>query len=52
LEGFNINEAGFVSCGMFIVCFATALLVWKLGRIEERWGTRLKPGDAREPNSA
>jgi nickel/cobalt transporter (NiCoT) family protein len=52
MEGFDINKAGFVIVGMFILCFAAAFLVWKLGRVEERWGARPKPGDATEPNSA
>jgi high-affinity nickel-transport protein len=40
-EGFNINTAGFVIVGMFVVVWAGAMIVWRVGRIEERWGARL-----------
>ena len=46
---FNINTAGFVIVGMFILTWLAALLVWRLGRIEERWTARLQP---RSPDSA
>jgi len=42
MEAFDINRAGFVIVGMFIVCWTGALAVWKLGRIEERWTERLR----------
>jgi len=38
---FNINKAGFVILGLFLVCWAGAVAVWRFGRIEEKWGTRL-----------
>jgi hypothetical protein len=28
---------------MFIVTWLAALLIWRYGRIEERWGARLQP---------
>ena len=31
------GELGFVVVGMFVVTWAIALLVWRYGRIEERW---------------
>jgi high-affinity nickel-transport protein len=34
---FNINTAGFIIVGMFVVVWAGALLVWKYGRVESRW---------------
>ena len=37
MANFNINMAGFVIVGMFIITWVTALLVWKYGHIEERW---------------
>ena len=43
MENFDINRAGFVIVGMFIACWALALLFWKLGRIEERWTAGLAP---------
>ncbi len=40
---FNLNTAGFVIVGMFIVTWLAALLIWRYGRIEEKWGARLSP---------
>ncbi len=39
---FNINTAGFVIVGMFIVTWLAALLIWRYARIEEKWGARLQ----------
>jgi len=44
MEVFNINKAGFVIVGMFVVCWVGALAFWKFGRVEEKWGARLKQG--------
>jgi high-affinity nickel-transport protein len=38
---FDINKAGFVIVGLFIVTWATALLVWRYGHIEEKWSARI-----------
>jgi nickel/cobalt transporter (NiCoT) family protein len=40
MENFNINTAGFIIVGTFVVTWAVALLIWKVGRVEEKWGTR------------
>jgi high-affinity nickel-transport protein len=40
---FNINTAGFVIVGMFVVTWSAALAFWKFGHVEERWSSRLKP---------
>ncbi len=37
LEKFNINTAGFVIVGVFVVTWAVALLIWRFGRIEQKW---------------
>ena len=37
VESFNINTAGFVIVGVFVVTWAVALLVWRFGRIEAKW---------------
>ncbi len=42
---FDINEAGFVIVGMFLVCWTAALAFWKLGHIERRWTARLATGE-------
>ena len=45
MAGFDINRAGFVIVGMFVLCWAGAMAYWRFGRVEERWGAKLK----REP---
>ncbi len=37
-ENININVLGFVIVGMFVVTWAIALLLWRYGRIEDKWG--------------
>jgi high-affinity nickel-transport protein len=37
MGNFNINRAGFVIVGVFVVVWAAALLVWRFGQIESRW---------------
>jgi high-affinity nickel-transport protein len=44
MNNFNLNTAGFVIVGMFILTWLAALLIWRFGHIEERWGARLQPG--------
>jgi high-affinity nickel-transport protein len=34
---FNINKAGFVIVGVFVVTWAVALAVWHFGKIEQKW---------------
>ena len=34
---FNINHAGYVIVGLFVVTWAIALAVWHFGHVEERW---------------
>jgi high-affinity nickel-transport protein len=47
---FNINTAGFIIVGMFVVTWAGAMLVWKYGHIEEKWTARLQgAGGAQAP---
>ena len=40
LEHINMNTLGFVIVGMFIATWAVAAAVWRVGRIEERWGRK------------
>ena len=42
LANFNINHAGFVIVGVFVVTWAVALAVWRFGHVEERW-TKVGP---------
>lgn len=37
LEEFNINVAGFMIAGLFVVTWIAAVSIWKFGRIQERW---------------
>jgi high-affinity nickel-transport protein len=37
LGGVDLNAIGFLVVGMFIVTWAVALLVWRYGRIEDKW---------------
>jgi high-affinity nickel-transport protein len=37
IAGLDLNTVGFVVVGMFVAAWATALLVWRYGRIEEKW---------------
>jgi nickel/cobalt transporter (NiCoT) family protein len=46
MYNFNINTAGFVIVGMFILTWLAALLIWRFGRIEQRWTARLQPTPA------
>jgi high-affinity nickel-transport protein len=34
---FNINHAGFIIVGVFVITWAVALSIWRFGRIEARW---------------
>jgi high-affinity nickel-transport protein len=36
-KGFNLNSAGYFIVGAFVVVWSVALLLWKYGKIEERW---------------
>jgi high-affinity nickel-transport protein len=37
LANFNINRAGFLIAGLFVLTWVVALAVWNLGGIEQRW---------------
>ena len=51
LENFNINTAGLVIVGVFVVTWAVALSVWRFGRIEQKWETG-RPPRPRHPRIA
>jgi high-affinity nickel-transport protein len=38
---FDLNQAGFVIVGMFLVIWLAALTIWRIGHIEERWSSGL-----------
>ncbi|GAB1813232.1 Nickel transporter NicT [Mycobacterium sp. MUNTM1] len=37
IGGLDLNTIGYVVVGMFVVTWAVAVLVWRYGRIEEKW---------------
>src|SRR5262249_4451277 len=37
MGSFNINKAGFVVVGVFVVTWAVALAIWHFGKIEQKW---------------
>jgi high-affinity nickel-transport protein len=37
VAGLDINTMGYVIVGIFVATWAVALLIWRLGRFEERW---------------
>jgi high-affinity nickel-transport protein len=39
VESFNINTAGFVIVGVFVLTWVIALSIWHFGKIEQRWQT-------------
>src|ERR1700691_2184789 len=43
MSGFDINTAGMIIVGMFVVTWVGAVLIWRYGHIEEKWGSRLRP---------
>ncbi len=46
MQNFNINKAGFVIVGVFVVTWVIALAVWRYGGIEEKWDQGLRaPAD-------
>ncbi len=46
MESFDINRAGFVIVGMFVVCWAGSAAFWRFGRVEERWNARAQAAGA------
>jgi high-affinity nickel-transport protein len=41
IGGLDLNYVGYGIVGLFVLAWATALSVWKVGRVEERWTGRL-----------
>jgi high-affinity nickel-transport protein len=44
LENVDLNTLGLVIAGVFVATWAIALLVWRFGRIEERWSANVGDG--------
>ena len=45
LENFNINRAGFIIVGIFVLTWVVALAIWHFGQIERKW--ELQAAEAR-----
>jgi len=45
MRDFNLNTAGFVIVGMFVLTWVVALAIWHFGRIEERWEAAASSAD-------
>ncbi|MEP6649047.1 MAG: HoxN/HupN/NixA family nickel/cobalt transporter [Lapillicoccus sp.] len=45
IASLDLEFAGYWIVGLFVVTWVVALLVWRLGRIEERWSADLQPAD-------
>ena len=41
IEDFNINTAGFVIVGLFVVTWIVALAIWHFGQIEKKWELKM-----------
>ncbi len=57
-QNFNINSAGFIIVGLFVVTWVVALAIWRYGHIEQRWDSAAEEaraarneasGETREP---
>jgi nickel/cobalt transporter (NiCoT) family protein len=46
LGSIPLDGAGYAIVGLFVLAWVAALLVWRFGRIEERWSARLPDGGA------
>jgi high-affinity nickel-transport protein len=49
MANFNINVAGFVIVGMFVVTFSAAYLIFRYGHIEAKWEAGLRSSPAGLP---
>ena len=45
MQNFNINRAGFIIVGIFVVTWIVALAIWHFGQIERKW--ELQAAEAR-----
>ncbi|HEX5192644.1 MAG TPA: HoxN/HupN/NixA family nickel/cobalt transporter [Solirubrobacteraceae bacterium] len=46
LESINMSKLGFAIVGLFVVTWLVAMLIWRAGRVEERWGASRSAGDS------
>jgi nickel/cobalt transporter (NiCoT) family protein len=48
MANFDINKAGFVIVGIFVLTWAIALSIWRFGHIEQRWDLAAAKANARD----
>jgi high-affinity nickel-transport protein len=48
MGNFNINKAGFVIVGLFVLTWVAAWSVWHFGHIEQKWDVASVRADAQE----
>ncbi|WP_092651922.1 HoxN/HupN/NixA family nickel/cobalt transporter [Actinopolymorpha singaporensis] len=46
LASLDLEYVGFGIVGLFVLTWAAALTVWKVGRIEQRWSARTQPSES------
>ena len=51
LENFNINTAGFVIVGVFVVTWVWPWPIWRFGHVEEKWDNRRPRSPCRQRRS-
>jgi high-affinity nickel-transport protein len=42
VAGLDLNSVGFVIVGLFVATWAAALLIWRYGKVEEKWSEALR----------
>ncbi|NUO36477.1 MAG: HoxN/HupN/NixA family nickel/cobalt transporter [Dermatophilaceae bacterium] len=47
VEAIDLSDVGFWIVGLFVVTWLVAILVWRLGRVEQRWESALAEGSTR-----
>jgi len=48
MANFDINKAGFVIVGVFVLTCAVALSIWHFGHIEQKWQASTVTADTRD----
>jgi high-affinity nickel-transport protein len=46
MAAFDINKAGFVIVGVFVITWVAALAIWRFGQIEAKWDAGMANGGA------
>ena len=47
--GIDLNAMGYAVAGLFVGTWALAVVAWRLGRVEERWGVADSPATSASP---